>query len=173
MPPKARFEASTDTDTCADYLRKHHADGLITYTAISQATGRDIGGKDRHILQSARRQLERENIVFVVETGVGIRRASDQQVATLSTDVPIAKTKRISRTARKRQRAVNVQNLTDDQRAAFYVGRAVLGAIAQATRKAFRNKLQGAVNSSDGPLQLKQTLEMFERLRPNRNASTQ
>lgn len=167
MTTKPRFEASTDVETCTDYLRKHHADGIITYAAMSQATGRDIAGRDRHILQSARRRLERESIVFVVETGQGISRASDQQVATLSTDVPIAKTKSITRTARKRQRAVNVQNLTDDQRAAFYVGRAVLGAIEQATRKAFRNALSPAVNTTGGPLPIQRTMELFNKMRPN------
>lgn len=173
MTSKPRFEASTDAETCAEYLRKHQADGLIRYTALSQATGRDIAGSDRHILQSARRILEREGIVFVVETGRGVIRASDQQVATLSTDVPIAKTRRITRIARKRQRVVNVQNLSDEQRAAFYIGRAVLGAIEQAARKAFRNQLKPAINATDGPLPLSKTLELFKSLRRPKETNTQ
>jgi hypothetical protein len=166
---KPNFQASADVEKCCEYLRAHRAQDLILYSSISAEIGRDIDGRDRHILVSARRILERENVVFVVETGRGIRLATDSQVAVLSTDAPIIKTKRIARVARKRQRAVNVQNLSASEREAFYIGRAVLGAIEQATRKAFRNKLEGASNTSDGPLPIDQTLEMFRKLRPRAN----
>jgi hypothetical protein len=170
MTNKPRFEASPDVETCVACLRKHNNTDIITYSALSSATGRDIGGRDRHILQSARKRLERESIVFVVETGKGVRRATDSQIATLSTEVPIDKTRRIGKTAKKRQRAVNVQNLSQEQRATFYVGRAILGTIEQATRKAFRTRLRPAVNASDGPLPIKQTLEMFKNLRQSGQA---
>lgn len=164
---KPRFETSPDIDACVAYLRKHEARPLIEYAELSEAIKRDIAGRDRHILQSARRRLEKEGIVFVVATGKGVRRATDAQVAILATDTPIRKTKRITKTAHKRQRTVNVQNLSQEQLAAFYVGRAVLGAIEQATRKAFRTKIINATNTESGPLPLKETLEMFKGLRPN------
>ena len=165
MTTKPRFSASPDVDTCVEFLRQHRDKGLITYAAIATATGRDVSGADRYILQSARRRLEREGTVFVVETGKGIRRATDTQIASLSTDIPIAKTKRITRIAKKRQRSVNVQNLTSEQREAFYVGRAVLGAIEQATRKALRNQIVMAANTVDGPIPIKQTMGLFKKMR--------
>lgn len=171
MTTKPRFSASPDVDTCVEFLRQHHPKGLITYAAIATATGRDVVGDDRYILASARRRLEREGIVFVVETGKGIKRATDAQLASLSTDAPISRTRRIAKTAKKRQRAVNVQNLSANERAAFYVGRAVLGAIEQATRKAFRNRLAPAANTSGEPIPIKQTMELFKKLRPNGGAA--
>lgn len=170
MTTKPRFSASPDVDTCAEFLRQHQGKELITYAAIATATGRDIAGDDRYILQSARRRLEREGIIFVVETGKGIRRAKDAEIATLSTDAPISRTRKIAKTAKKRQRAVNVQNLSNEQRAAFYVGRAVLGAIEQATRKAFSNQVRAA-NTTGEPMPIKQTMELFKKLRPNGKAA--
>lgn len=171
MTTKPRFSASPDVDTCVEFLRQHRDKGLITYAAIATATGRDVTGGDRYILQSARRRLEREGTIFVVDTGKGLRRATDDQLATLSTDAPISRTRRIAKVARKRQRAVNVQNLSAEQRATFYVGRAVLGAIEQATRKALRNQLQPIANTNGEPIPIKQTMELFKKLRPNGRAA--
>jgi len=43
--------------------------------------GRHIDGADRHVLQGARRILERRGVFHVTERGVGLRRASNGQVA--------------------------------------------------------------------------------------------
>lgn len=164
---KPRFEASPDVEACADYLRANKDRELITYGAIAEATGReDITGKSRHILASARRILEREGILFVVETGQGLKRASDAQVATLATHEPIIKTRRIAKKAKKRQSAVNVQNLTGEQRMAFWIGSAILGAIDQAASRAFKNRMKDAADKTDGPIPMKQTLDLFKKLRP-------
>ena len=64
----ARFETSADIEKCRSYLRsRSHA----SYKELSQHLNRDIQGKDRYILQSARHKLEREGIVFVIRTGIG------------------------------------------------------------------------------------------------------
>jgi hypothetical protein len=78
--------------------------------------------------------------VFVVEIGVGIVRATHPQIAALSTKQPIDKIGRTVRRAKKREQLVNIQALSDDERLAFNVGRAVLGAVEQAVRQAMRRK---------------------------------
>lgn len=161
MTKHPRFKASEDVEACADYLRAKKTSGIITFEQLETATGRDIRGKDRYILTSARRILEHEALVFVSITGRGVARASDAEVATLSTNVPIEKTRRIARTAKKRQRNVNIQNLTDEQRAAFWIGSAVLGAINQAASRALRDKMREEVNVTDGAIPLSKTLELF------------
>lgn len=168
---KPRFEASPDVEACADFLRENKDRDLISYAALAEATGRDdITGKSRHILASARRILEREGILFVVETGVGLKRASDAQVATLATSEPIIKTRRIAKKAKKRQSAVNVQNLTGEQRMAFWIGSAILGAIDQAASRAFKNRVEKSANVTDGPIPMKQTLDLFKKMRPTRKS---
>ena len=85
--------------------------GIPTQTGVGRL------GRDRYVLQSAARRLEREGIVFVVTTGVGVSRANNGQIAALATDVPIEKIKRASRRARRRQQIVNIQELSADDRA--------------------------------------------------------
>lgn len=160
---KPNFESSPDVGACCEYLRHNCQRGLITYEVISRITKRDLAGKDRHILSSARRRLEREGLLFVTETGKGVRLATASQAARLSTEVPIIKTRRVVKNARKRQQSVNVQALSDEERAAFYVGRAVLGAIGQAASRAFTNRIREESKSSDGVLPIKKTLEMFSK----------
>ena len=164
---KPNFETSSDTAKCVDYLRGR---SRVPYHEISQYLGRDVQRRDRHVLENARRKLERESIVFVVETGVGLVRAVDSQIAMLSTSLPIEKIRRTTHRAQKRERVVNTQALTEDERAAFYVGRAILGAIRQATREAFRHQINGAVVTNPEPLSLEQTLSLFSKLRTDRAA---
>lgn len=173
MTNKPNFEASPDVEVCADFLRHNKSRGLIDYAQIGRATNRDVAGRDRHILASARRILEREGIIFVTETGKGLRLATASQVAKLSTEAPILKTRRIAKTAKKRQASVNVQALSDEERAAFYVGRAVLGAIGLAASKAFTNRIAKEGEKADGVLPIQKTIEMFSKLRPRRSKELQ
>lgn len=173
MNTKPRFEASPDVEACCEYLRHNRDRGLIAYDALSRVTKRDISGKDRHILASARRILEREGTIFVVETGKGLRKASASEIAKLSTTAPILKTRRIAKQARKRQSVVNVQEMSDEDRAAFYIGRAVLGAIGQAASRAFTNRVKEASENADAPIPIQKTLEMFNKLRSSRRSTVQ
>jgi hypothetical protein len=167
---KPRFEASADVEKLCDYLRSK---SRATYREMSQLLGRDIQQRERYILESARRRLERSNIMFVVETGVGLVRASDAQVASLATDIPINKIRRAAHRARKREKIVNVQQLSEHDRAAFYIGRAVLGAITQASGRAFRNQVVKATAAGDGPIPLVDTMKLFAKVRQRRSESMQ
>ena len=66
---KPRFETSSDVEKCVNFLRPKSQAG---YAEISRHLNRDVQGRDRYILESARRKLEREAIVFVVKTGIGL-----------------------------------------------------------------------------------------------------
>ena len=159
------METSPDVQKCRDYLRSRQR---ATYREISQHLGRDVQRRDRHILENARRKLEREGIIFVVETGIGFVRANDSQIATLSTSVPIEKIRRLTKRARKREKIVNTPLLTDEQRAEMYIGRAILGAIQQATREALKHQITRAVNNGGEPITIEQTLALFSKLRTDR-----
>jgi hypothetical protein len=127
--------------------------------------GRNIQGRDRYILTSARRKLERLGIVFVPETGVGVVRASHPQVAHLATKAPIEKIARTARRAKKREQLVDIQQLTAEQRLVFNIGRAVLGAVEQGVRLALRNEIKKEVEKADGPIPVTKTLDLFNKIR--------
>ena len=80
-----------------------------TYKELSQHLDGDVQRRDRYVLESARRKLEREGVAFVCETGVGLVSADDRQIAELSTGVPIEKIRRTTKLAKKREKLADVQ----------------------------------------------------------------
>ncbi len=162
---KPMFEISPDVLHLIEYLRSKSRAG---YTELSRLVKRDLQGRDRYVLESARKVLKKDGIVFVVERGIGLVRATHPQMASLSTTNAIVKTKRHMRRAKQIEDIVNVQSLSDDERLEFNVGRAVVGAIRQSVRTAFRNEARRAVmeNNSE-PIPVKQTLDLFNKLRFN------
>jgi|SRR5215468_9896409 len=146
---KPSFETSRDVERCTDYLASHDR---VSYNELSSYLGRKVDGKDRYILQSARRRLERRGVVFVAEHGVGVVRATNGQIAKLSTDEPIRKIRRITNKARKREQFVNVQALSADERLMFYIGRVVVNAIGKNTLKSFRNQIKTEIERQGGEM---------------------
>jgi hypothetical protein len=150
MPNKPSFEVSSDVDKCTEYLANHDR---VSYNELSSYLGRKINGRDRYVLESARRRLERRRgVVFVVERGVGVVRATNKQVAQLSTDVPIRQVRRITNKAKKREIHVNVQELSEDERLAFYIGRVVVNAIGKNTLKSFRSQIKAEIERHGGEM---------------------
>ena len=135
---KPSFQTSVDVQKCMDFLENHKE---ATYSEIGKHLGRNIKDRDRYVLASARKQLERRGILFITERGVGIKRATNGQVATLSTAYPITRIQRISRKAEHRERHVNIQALSEQDRLAFNIGRAVIHSVKQSTLKSFKNRI--------------------------------
>jgi predicted ATP-grasp superfamily ATP-dependent carboligase len=146
---KPSFEMSSDVEKCCAYLESRDC---ATYAEISSHLGRRVNGRDRYILESARRHLEKHGIIFVTERGIGLVRANSEQLAKLSTTNPINKIRRATRRAEKRQAHVNVQELTEDERLAFYVGRAVINTIGKNTLKSFRTQIKKEIEKSGGEM---------------------
>lgn len=147
---KPTFETSTDTDKCYEFLANKDR---ASYVEISHHLGRKVNGRDRYVLESARRRLERDRgIVFVVERGRGLTRATNGQIAALSTAHPIGKIKRMTKKAEKRQTRVNVQELDADERLAFAIGRVMIATIGKSTLKSFRSRIAKEIEARDGEL---------------------
>jgi hypothetical protein len=144
---KPAFEVSEDVERLIEFLTNRPR---ASYAEMSAKIGREVDGRDRYVLTSARRVLEKHGIFFAVERGVGLTRASNGQVARLSTSQPVDKIKRTTRVAQKRQAHVNIQNLTADERLAFDVGRSVLHAVKQNVSRATRTLLAKEILKNDG-----------------------
>ena len=118
MPKKPNFQALIDRDKCVDFLR----DRLVaSYADIANHIKRDVTGKERYIMASARKKLEKIGVIFVVERGIGLRRASSKNIADLSTTVPLNRVKKAVRRASDHEPHVNIQDLSADDRIAFPV----------------------------------------------------
>lgn len=144
---KPTFEASLDVEKLVAFLVDKPG---ATYAELGAMIGRQVQGRDRYVLESARRKLEKRGIFFVVERGVGLTRATNNQVATLSTSTPITKIRRVTKVAEKRQHHVDIQSLTSEDRLAFDVKRSVIAAIRKTTSKSLRTMLAKEIEKQDG-----------------------
>jgi hypothetical protein len=163
---KPSFQANPDAAKLANYLRDRNR---ASYFEMSAAVSRDIQNRDRYVLTGARRILEREGIIFVVERGVGLIRADDAQIAVLSASHPLGKIKRVTQVAQRRQDFVNIQGLTAEQRTDWDVSRSLLSIIRLHSSRAFRNKVEKVVLEQDGGMVDPSTLEsMFPSKRRKR-----
>ena len=166
---KPMFEASPDTDLLVAFLR-HRQDA--THEQMGTLLGREINGRDRHILTSARRQLEREGRGFVAVRGWGIRRATNGQLAKLSTDIPQSKAKRSFRRANRRGLHVNIQDLTANERLAFYGGVVINNLLLQNLSRKSKNRVQRAIEQhGNEPISTQAAWEALSAVKPRRKGT--
>ena len=159
---KPSFEVSPDVRKLAEYLREREK---ASYAEMNRRTGRNINGTDRYVLYGALRHLQREHeIVFVVERGIGITRATNGQVASLSTDHVIRKSGRAIRRGRKMQPIVDSQALTSDQRDAFFIGRAMTQMLDATVGRKMRSKIADEIKDREGEaVDIKDVVALFQR----------
>lgn len=161
---KPTFELSEDVRKLVEFLEpREHA----SYPEMNRRVGRNLNGAERYVLTSARRVLERDSgKVFVTERGIGIRRATNGQVARLSTDHVVNKTRRVVRQGKKRDALVNVQSLDADDRDAYYIGRAVRQMLDATVGRKMRSKIAQEIQDRGGePIDLTETIGLFQRKR--------
>jgi hypothetical protein len=159
---KPAFEMSPDVERLVHFLLLRDR---ASYSEMNAHVGRQLSAKDRYVLESARRILENRGIIFVIERGIGVVRANNQQVATLSTTAPIKRIQRITKKANKRQAHVNVQALSADERLAFYVGRVVIDAIGKNTLQSFRTRIGKEIEKNEGEMPVLTQVTALGRLR--------
>lgn len=145
---KPTFEISADVEKLVAYLAdRQHA----SYNEMSRHVGREIKGRDRYVLASARKILERsKGIIFGCERGVGLVRATNGQIATLSTTHPIKRMRKMTGVAQKRQARVDIQSLSAEDRLTFDVGRSVMAALRNNMSKGLQSQLAREIQKRDG-----------------------
>lgn len=73
-------ELSIDTQTLERLLKTCAIGDVVTYAALSDAIGRDVQNGARHILVSAERRVQREQMVFEPVRNVGVKRLDDAAI---------------------------------------------------------------------------------------------
>jgi hypothetical protein len=159
--PKPMFEVSPDVRKLTDFLHdRQHA----TYVEMNRRIGRQLNGADRHVLYGALRQLRREEIIFVAERNIGVRRATNGQVATLATDHGHRKIGRIVRKGRNLEPIVNTQEMEAEAREAFFKGCAVNQMVAFSISRKMRSKIAREIEDRAGePVDVTEVVALFRK----------
>ncbi|XWN29950.1 MAG: hypothetical protein ROR55_21010 [Devosia sp.] len=122
-------ENAADVEAIANKLREASIGGLVSYTAISAAIGRDIRSH-RHLLDHARKKVESETgSLFETLRGIGIRRLRSEETHTVGLGV-IRKVRRAARRGVERLSKVRVNDLDRETANKIIAHRSQLGAIS-------------------------------------------
>jgi hypothetical protein len=142
-------ELSVDTQILERLLLVLDVEEIVSYKSLSDAIGKDVQHRARHLLDSARnRALKREGFVLESVMGIGIKRLSDEGIAHIGHSV----TKKIHRLSKRGlQKLVAVKDfdaLSANSKRTHNLNAAMLGVLAYQTKTRTLRKLEAATSQS-------------------------
>lgn len=141
MSKRAIPELSVDTQTIERLLLAVSVDGTVSYKTLTDAIGRDVQTRARHILQSAVHRLLRDHaIVFAPIFGEGLKRLNDAAVLGVGS-AALASIGRKSRRTVKKLATVNYDAMKPGERTQHNVLVSQLGVLAHITSSGTQKKL--------------------------------
>ncbi len=157
---KPRFTRSFETQRIIEVLESVEVDKTVTYGTLTKAAGcRIVGGSSP--LSSARRILQNnEGKVFVCVPGVGVKRATDEEIVQTGSQV----VQHIHRTARRgmlRLACANFDALPQGQKQEFNAKASHLAILQHVTTAKSTKRITQAVVESQAKLPVEKTLEAF------------
>ena len=145
---RAIAELSIDTQVLERKLLTMAVGEMVSYTDLSALIGRDVRNGARHLLQTARKRVQRDNqMVFTPIWGQGLKRLDDTAIAH-SGEAARVKMHNISRRTRQKLACVSdFEALPNDAKIAHNVAMSVFGAIEQVTQPKALQKLAAHVTN--------------------------
>ena len=160
--PRSIPEQSIDTKMLIDALQAVEPGFEMPYVDLTKCISRDVTGPARSNMQSARRHLEREGIIFGAIRGIGLKRLQEGEKPA----VAMAATQHIGRVSRRAVRVLasvsDFDALTPLQKTQHNSQMALHGVIAHATRPRQVAKLEKRVDEAAKAISLTQALEALK-----------
>lgn len=154
-------EISADALRLAQYLRGIGIGEIVAYEKVTEIIGRDARSKGRPTLVSAEKIVQREHqIVFGTVRGVGIKRLSDDEIASLGIDG----TRKIHRTARRTIKSLgcaDFSKMKNESKIRHNMAMSLLGVFYEITKSNGIKRIESAVAVTQKSLPVSQTLEAF------------
>ena len=155
-------EMSADARLLTEYLQKKQEGDIVTYDEISEFLGCDVRIK-RHVLETARRHLLKENMVFDTVIKIGIKRLTASEIANGSGRKSISRIRRETGRGIKKLRVAAAYDLSKEDIIRMNTDASMLGAVKMFTTPASMKKLQGKIASNSGSeMPVGKTLELFK-----------
>lgn len=156
------FTASIDTKMLAELLRSTEIRGIVTYVEMQTRIGRDPQKQARGSLQSARKMLEKEGLVFAAVKNVGMMRLDDIGVIR-NAEADVCSIRRKARRSFNRvsQGVHDYVGLNAQEKMRFNATASILGMITTVLDPRRVRKLEDRVKGESGALPLAKTLEAF------------
>ena len=152
---------SPDTQLIIDFLAKAEKEQIITYQQISAVIGFDI--KDKYyLLATARKNLAKENILFISIRGIGIKRASDHDKVVQGCSRGRRSRNQLRKGVQELASIENYQSLSREDQVRHNLSLGVYGNLLQFTSAENMKKIEQAVRQENKPLDFTKTLELFQ-----------
>jgi hypothetical protein len=160
---KAIPELSVDTQTIERLLLAVDVSATIEYAVMSAAIGRDVQGDARHIMESARRRVLRDQrMVFEPVMDVGLKRLDDVGIVSLG-PAYVGRIHRMSKRGAQKLTAVqDFDALPNGLKIEHNVRLAQLGAMRHMTSSRATKTLTGKVGETANKLPLRQCLDAMK-----------
>lgn len=167
MPiPQITNSRAVERQALVEILRSVEPGETISYGAMEAGANVRNLRKDRHVLAAARADLrDEESIVFEPITGVGLRRLTDAERATVAPDRRRRRSFRQATLGLKEMRGLETAALSNDERHQFLGRLALLSAVAAVSSARSLQRVL-AVSVPDQPaLPVEQTLSELSKIK--------
>lgn len=163
MKPKPTFTTSIDTNAILGLLTEAPVGATVTYAQIEKKLGRNPQLDARGALQSARKILEKEGVVFSILRNVGLVRLDDSGVVkTAESDIQGIRRKAKRGFTRVSVGVQNYAGLNPEDKMKFNASASILGMLSTSLKPSNIKKIEDRVKGESGALPLMKTLEAFK-----------
>jgi len=161
---KTIIEMNADTRMLIDLLRTISPGAVVTYLELSGHIERNVQTVARGSLNTARKTLRKEGVLFDVIRGVGLRRMLPDEIAK---GVPAKYIKKIGNASKRCLQDLHVAaqaDLDNESRVKLNAGIAMFGTIRECVKPKQIKKLEKAIKENNNKeLAIGTTLESFKR----------
>ena len=127
-------ETSIEAKLVYERLKRAGEGDIVTYSELSEVAGRNVTGRARNVLQTARRMCERtDQIVFGCVMKIGLRRLKNDEIP----DTGVAKLSHIRRAVRRASKTMacaNYDALSPEKRLLHNVTLSMFGVLHEASK---------------------------------------
>lgn len=154
-------QMSVDTRMLYERLKECDVGHTIPYQELSKIIGREVTGKARSVLATARRKaMTTDRMVFACVYKVGVKRLTDVDIVETSEDC-VRRVRKASTRAVRRITTVDFAKLPNEAKVKHNTYLSVFGALASFTQSGALKAIEKKIGDSKEALPLAKTLEVF------------
>lgn len=154
-------QKSVDAQILENHLAAFEVGQVATYEELSNLIGRDVQGRYRYLLNTARRSLVQRGIVFETVRNEGIKRASDAEIID-HRQGDVRRIGRLTGRALRKLACVRQDKLNNDEKIRLHATASHLGVLRQCSSKRAAKAIEAKTRESQQQLPIGKTLDLFK-----------
>lgn len=161
---RGMFELAFETKVIIEMLKNTRDGEMVSYKHMLEKTARYSVNAIRGNIQTARKSLQEDGYLFDTVFGLGLRRMSDEEIATSWEK----RRKQIKKTAERSIKETSTvrkpEALSEPSKYALMVGQTIMATIRHATTNKAVKQVEADVKVTDEQLTIGKTLEAFRKV---------